>query len=417
MRTKAALAVAVAVAVALCAAGATAAAQPELSGSVGYQMHYGFLSGTVDWDRLQLRLDLDGWLGQVLGYHASVMAYASLLPQPAVGLALGEAYIDGSLGPVDFRAGSIVVRWGVADGINPTNVVNPASSGTSPAAALDVAGAARKPVPGVEVTYYSDDGMSALTGVLVLGFVPGQLDGEFAEAAETAPGMSERFPEGVEFALRGETMLGGYNVYASYFRGRQDLPAAWMEGDELKLQYRRMHHFGLAVAGSIGGAAVWTEGGLDLPDRLPQLEPGASDVAPMSSNRPRLQLVAGAEYTFDVGRGLFTSVQAIYDSAGALVSPYGEPGEAGKAGLYAMVVGRYSLADDHDLQLVALADVLNRSVLAMPTYSWTMAPAVELSVTVVAGYAPGGLSAVDTMPGGAAMAGAAGVTAGIKASF
>jgi len=70
-------------------------------------------------------------------------------------LALGEAYIDGSLGPVDFRAGSIVVRWGVADGINPTNVVNPASSGTSPAAALDVAGAARKPVPGVEVTYYS----------------------------------------------------------------------------------------------------------------------------------------------------------------------------------------------------------------------------------------------------------------------
>ena len=127
--------------------------------------------------------------------------------------------------------------------------------------------------------------------------------------------------------------------------------------------------------------------------------------------------MAGAEYTFDVGRGLFTSVQAIYDSAGALVSPYGEPGEAGKAGLYAMVVGRYSLADDHDLQLVALADVLNRSVLAMPTYSWTMAPAVELSVTVVAGYAPGGLSAVDTMPGGAAMAGAAGVTAGIKASF
>ena len=92
MRTKAALAVAVAVAVALCAAGATAAAQPELSGSVGYQMHYGFLSGTVDWDRLQLRLDLDGWLGQVLGYHASVMAYASLLPQPAVGLALGEAH-------------------------------------------------------------------------------------------------------------------------------------------------------------------------------------------------------------------------------------------------------------------------------------------------------------------------------------
>ena len=56
-------------------------------------------------------------------------------------------------------------------------------------------------------------------------------------------------------------------------------------------------------------------------------------------------------------------------------------------------------------------------MLAMPICSWTMAPAVELSVTVVAGYAPGGLSAVDTMPGGAAMAGAAGVTAGIKASF
>ena len=120
-----------------------------------------------------------------------------------------------------------MVRWGVADGINPTNVVNPASSGTSPAAALDVAGAARKPVPGVEVTYYSDDGMSALTGVLVLGFVPGQLDGEFAEAAETAPGMPERFPEGVEFALRARPCWEATTCASYSGVGRTFPPPGW----------------------------------------------------------------------------------------------------------------------------------------------------------------------------------------------
>jgi len=38
---------------------------------------------------------------------------------------LREAYVNGSLGPLDFRVGQQIVAWGRADGINPTNNITP----------------------------------------------------------------------------------------------------------------------------------------------------------------------------------------------------------------------------------------------------------------------------------------------------
>ncbi len=417
-----ALAVALASA-AMVAPPATAAAVfelPELSGSARYQLHYGFIGGELDWDLAELRLSLDGELCDWLGYHADLGLDAWSLPAGGVKLMTGEIYADAALGPVDLRAGNLVVSWGVADGINPMNVVNPprggGAGGGSPLAAMDAGGAARRPVPAVEATYYARDGVSAVTGVLVLDYVPAPLPAGFASAAEGP--VSGGLLDEVEFAVRAETMLGVYNLYASYFRGRQDLPAAWMDGDVLHLAYRRMHHVGLAAAGSIGGAAVWAEAGAAIPDAIAELEPGAVGIAPMSSNDVHIQAVVGAEYTFDVGRGLFTSVQAVYDSSSALFSPYAEAGQEAEAGVYGIAAFRYSLADDHLLQLVAVADVMNEAVLLMPTYTFAVMPAVELSLSAVAGWASGMAGGGIPEDGPAAdFARAAGVTAGVKASF
>ncbi len=402
---------------------------PELSGSARYQLHYGFLAGGLDRDLLELRLSVDGELSDWLGYHADFGLAAWSLPEGGVKALIGEVYADAALGPVDLRAGNLIVSWGVADGINPMNVVNPergasAGSGASAAAsalsALDAGGIARGPVPAVEATYYAGDGVSAVTGVLVLDYAPAPLPAELGQAAPAVGGTSDGLLDDIEFALRAETMLGSYNLYASYFRGRQDLPAAWMEGDELHLAYRRMHHVGLAAAGSIGDAAAWVEAGAAIPDAIPELEPGMEGITPMSSNGVHLQVVAGVEYTFDVGRGLFTSVQGVYDSTSSLFSPYSQDSQAG-AGLYGIAALRYSLADDHLLQLVAVADVMNKAVLLMPTYTFTVMPAVELSLSAVGGWAAGLAGGdgggIPTDGPAAAFAQAAGVTAGIKASF
>ena len=128
----------------------------------------------------------------------------------------------------------------------------------------------------------------------------------------------------------------------SYFYGWQDLPAAWpghraarpLSAVRSAPECGRMHQFGLATAGTIGDAAVWLEGAVTVPDKLEELDVAPPVTMPLSSNDPYFQVVAGADYTFNIGTGLFASAQLIYDSANALLSPYTQPGQERKAGVY-----------------------------------------------------------------------------------
>ncbi len=395
------------------AVAAAAPGAPEFSGSAEYQFHYGFKAKDITGDSLKLRLALDGDIGAMAGYHVDASASLSTKPELAHRFKLGEAYLDVSLGPLDLRVGNQLVNWGTADGINPTSVVNPRDM--LAVADLDIAGA---PVPAVAATYYFANG-SAVTGVLVLDFVPSAIPGELAQLE--IEGKPDKFRDKLEVAIRGETMLGGHNVYASYFYGWQDLPAMWLQATVLpepyppvmmpRLKYRRMHQFGLATAGTLGDAAVWLEGAVTVPDKLDELDAPPPATMALSSNDPSFQIVAGADYTFDIGTGLFASAQLIYDSANALVSPYTQPGQERKAGVYSLLVTRYSPANDHQLELVGLVDLRGRAGLVIPRYTYKLAQAVELSVGAITGFGD------DTSPLGAAVPAARGVFAGVKASF
>ena len=294
---------------------------------------------------------------------------------------------------VDLRAGNLIVSWGVADGINPMNVVNPergasAGSGASAAAsalsALDAGGIARRPVPAVEATYYAGDGVSAVTGVLLLYYVPAPLPAELGQAAPAVGGTSDACLDDIEFALRAETMLGSYNLYASYFRGRQDLPAAWMEGDELHLAYRRMHHVGLAAAGSIGDAAAWVEAGAAIPDAIPELETGMEKITQMRSKGVQLQVVA-ARYTRCGARLFIVRAYTIANRRCSLRIP--RIPRLAQAFRLSQRSGIH-LPMKHSLQLCrGRRD--EQGVLLMPTYTFTVMPAVELSLSAVGGWAAG----------------------------
>lgn len=400
-------------AAATAAPAGSAPGAPEFSGSAEYQFHYGFEAKGVTGDSLKLRLALDGDMGALVGYHVDAGMSMTTKPETEHEFKLGEAYVDVELGRLDLRLGKLVVNWGTADGINPTSVVNPKDM--LAVADLEIAGA---PVPAVAAAYYFDNG-SAVTGVLVLDFVPAAIPGELGEAEPE--GKPDRFLDKLEVAVRGETMLGGHNVYASYFYGWQDLPAIWLQATVLpdpyppvmmpRLKYRRMHQFGLATAGTLGDAAVWFEGAMTVPDKLDELDAPPPATMALSSNDSSFQIVAGADYTFNIGTGLFASAQLIYDSANALLSPYTQPGQERKAGVYTLLVTRYSFADDHQLELVGLADLTGKAGLIIPRYTYKLAQAVELSVGAITGFGD------DASPLGAAVPAARGVFAGVKASF
>lgn len=384
----------------------------EFSGSAEYQFHYGFEAKEVTGNSLNLRLALDGDIGARAGYHLDACASLSTVPELKSALKLGEAYLDVSWGPLDLRLGNQLINWGTADGINPTSVANPRDllSVTD----LGMAGA---PVPAVAATYYFGSA-SAVTGVLILDFVPAAIPGQLAQV--DMEGKPDSLQDSLEFAVRGETMLGGHNVYASYFRGWQDLPAAWLQATGLPdpyppfaphLKYRRMHQFGLATAGTLGDAGIWLEAAVTVPDKLQKLDEVPPYTMPLSSNDPYFQVVAGADYTFNIGTGLFASAQLIYDSANTLLSPYTQPGQERKAGIYSLLVTRYSPTDDHQLELVGLVDLTGRAGLVIPRYTYKPVQAVELSIGAIAGFGD------NTSPLGLVVPAARGVIAGMKASF
>ena len=398
------------------------AQQATVRGNAGYQLAYGYESGEIAESVLNIELSLE----QRLGFDGKLhIGFDGLVPLNGgdARFDVGEAYVDWYFDTTDWRVGRQVINWGTADGFNPTSVINP--RGALSPAALAKGELEGEPVLAVQGSYYLPSGGS-LTGVAVAEFVPaaGADDMLAAIAAGVSAGLGglpvdvERpapVPSDgsqIEWAVRGDWLVGNHNVYVSYFRGWDDYPAAWLEYTpgmppvaKIATQYRRVHEFGLATAGTIGGAGFWTELSYAVPEKLAVLDgPGA-----ISSNEGYVEAVVGADYTFR--NGVMVSGQVIYNGGGSLLMPYKEPGAAAQPQTYLLGIARYSPEVGHNLEGILLANATDGGIIAAGRYTYEMTQAVKLTA---------GLSHVMADAGAefAALKSAANlVTAGVEVSF
>jgi hypothetical protein len=148
------------------------AATAEVSGELGYDLHYLTEAQSFGNSQLRYSLSLDGEVGLATVYRLSFKGGAGYRPVSRTWWELDEAYADAYLSQVDIRVGRQVINWGTADGLNPTSDINPRDYGSL--SALQLKG---KPVPAVMAAYYLPGG-AGITGVCVLDFVPGDLPSE-----------------------------------------------------------------------------------------------------------------------------------------------------------------------------------------------------------------------------------------------
>lgn len=366
-----------------------------IRGTAGYRLGYGYTQEQLVENALTLEVTVDHRLGFDGKVHLGLDGRLPFSGETAKA-ELGEAYLDWYTDTTDWRVGRQVVNWGTADGFNPTNVVNP--QGPLSPADLLMSGAAPEgePVHAVQGSYYLASGGS-LTGVGILEFVPAAGGQEMLRAiaarigAKTGGGpLPVEGPAPVpsdgsqiEWAVRGDTMLGGHNVYLSYFRGWDDFPAAWVQfapspvgplPERVVAAYRRVQKIGLATAGTLGGAGIWTELAYTTFDHRPELDgPGA-----LSSNAGYFEVVVGGDYTF--AGGLMLSGQVIYNGGGSLLSPYKEPGAPVTPQTYLAVVARYSPRVEHNLEGIVLANAGDGGLIVMGRYAYGITQSVTLTV-------------------------------------
>ena len=80
-----------------------AAALPEISGAVNWQLHYQPEQQRLTSNGLGFKINLDGWFSDSFGYHLDLSGGVEFEADPSLQggrcAALGEAYLDASLGP------------------------------------------------------------------------------------------------------------------------------------------------------------------------------------------------------------------------------------------------------------------------------------------------------------------------------
>lgn len=296
---------------------------------------------------------------------------------------LDEAYGDIYLGSVDLRVGQQVVSWGTADGINPTNYVNPKELSF---AAGEFKGT---PVPSLQATYFGP--MTSVTGVVVFDFVPQDVPEEMTEGIAQGLGLEElpeptdpeNTLENMEYALQVERRLGNWDTKLSYFHGWEDYPALWIEmvpgiapAFEAESQYQRVNKVGLATAGGFRGIGLWGEVAYTSPEEIEEM-----DTATMllSMNEPYLQGVVGADYSFS---DFYVEGQYIYYENGSLMSPYAqrEPGIDITPGKYVMVQISYEVNRDQSVRLVGMMNLDDSGYTIMPQYTYALSDVADLLV-------------------------------------
>lgn len=294
---------------------------------------------------------------------------------------------------IDFDTGYGYIAWGTADGINPTDVINPYALGTS-LTSLD-----KKPVFRSAVTVYNKS--LVLTGILVHQFCPISLE----RIKNLMPGLvpnnipiPDNSLSNQEYALALETSFLGYDWKVSFFNGYDDWPELAytflidpLTGNPVKNseaiigRYRKQKQLGLATAGTLGQTGCWVE----IAYILPEEKAFTSDnplqyFINLSPTKPYLKTIAGFDYTFS-GK-LYASLQYLYQQNGGFLIPYRDPQIEGKA-LHSLLTRlSYSINPELNINTTIISDFTNKASIYVPEIVYKLSnTTIKLSYTCPTG--------------------------------
>lgn len=306
---------------------------------------------------------------------------------------LTEATIKLTRNNIDFDTGYGYIAWGTADGINPTDVINPYALTTS-LTSLD-----KEPVFRSALTVYNKS--LVLSGIIVHQFLPVNLE----RIKNLMPGLvpnnipiPENSLKNQEFALALETWFLGYDWKLSFFNGFDDWPELAytflinpltgkpVEGSESIIgRYRKQKQLGLATAGTLGQTGCWAE----IAYILPEEKAFTSDnplqyFVILSPTKPYLKTIAGFDYTFS-GK-LYMSLQYLYQQNGGFLIPYRDPQKEGKALHGFLTRLSYSINTELNIDTTIISDLTNKASIYVPEIVYKLSnTTIKLSYTYPTG--------------------------------
>jgi hypothetical protein len=322
---------------------AAAAGEPEVGGRLLGELRLGagedFAFSDPDFSRRELRLDLfasarpgeslrlyvQGWI-RSLGFPETPAAVEDLAAPrfpPGPSFELKEAYADlygFPLPSLDMRLGRQRIAWGqaekvgIVDNLNPDDLEDRWDFGR------------RLASDALRLTWYGS--RVTVQGVYIPFFTPARLGADSTLLSDLPPGSSLTFTglpgadaaAGMSAGLRVSLLLAGWDIAASYVRGRDGIftvtstlatgpPPAPLK---LTCDYLRRQVLSLDLAGELAGLGVWAEAACFFPEDRELVTDLTAAFGPLSSERtrPYLKLLAGLDRTFP--GGLYGNVQLVH---------------------------------------------------------------------------------------------------------
>ena len=212
------------------------------------------------------------------------------------------------------------------------------------------------------------------------------------DSAEFSPELPKSFTDRLEFAGRAGMNFGMWDLYISGFRGWEDAPVLWVETvpslefepaipfPELdayldvypKAVYRKATALGASLSGTYGPYTFWGEGSYTWPDKVKELDTEGN--AAITPNNTYNRAVVGADRMFGSASEYYVMGQYIYNGSGSFFSPYRMPGEEAKSGHYLAAVGRATIHDDHQIEIMNICNLRDESGLIVPRYTYKVNP-------------------------------------------
>lgn len=323
---------------------------------------------------------------------------------------LKEAWIDFSLGDFDFSLGRRLFSWGQADGVNPTDAVNPRRVGTRPTSTLDErkigvwAFEAAYGLPGnlgsVQALFLPLPNVNRLPSMAMDLDVPSTGPGVPAVRVSVRDAERPAFaPDRVEGGLRALAYAGPLSVSASWFSGADRFPdfavstasvpafggPPTLVTTTLTGVHKRMHQFGFDAAYLAGGWDLRTEWALALTEdpegRDPAVKnPSVSGVAQLSRSFLDGTLTATASYAprFVLGYKAPEDYAAAADAKiAAMLREYDGQAYAAEHALGGRVAAKL-LAETLQLDATFLAEPVAADWLGTATATLNLADGVNL---------------------------------------
>jgi len=303
---------------------------PAISGEINTRASVHLDSSQQVWSRTTFRLKLESKISEKVNAFTNVKMYSTKTTD--FDWKLNEAYMDYYGSNYDLRAGIQIINWGTAWMINPTNNINPYDLSEEVALIPED----RLGVTAVCLKYYPTNDI-IFSGVYIPYFIP----------ALELPNMPlpEKNLKNSEYAFKLSTQsLMEFDLSASYFKGKEDIP--WTNG-----LYRDVQIYGADFIGTIGGVALWAEGGYSVPD----------------TGKEYYEITAGGEYTF--GDNLYFMMQHYHINNGLTTENY------------LMSVFRYPIMDLHTLQLGVAYEPQEKIFVFYPEMTFSLDDALSFTLS------------------------------------